>query len=193
VSASLSTAAAVLSVAALSPTCLVTILPSDFWVARESALRDAIENVLTALQRVPDTVATLGMSDANAEADEDYLIVGPVSSHIGSAIQGKAHRPAPAAARRLLDQGALMASAILLNHAQAFAARIHRYWPQLARASTDFDRLARASDQEPRLPANVCQSMSSLGSLSTRLFPPTFAMRAFRVQGSGWCSRKAYE
>jgi mannose-1-phosphate guanylyltransferase len=104
---SLSTAAAVLSVAARSPSCLVTILPSDFWVARESALAESIDNALTALQRVPDTIATLGMSDTHPGTDEDYLIVGPGNSQIGAAIQAKANRPGPAEARRLLDNGAL--------------------------------------------------------------------------------------
>jgi hypothetical protein len=187
---SCSTAAAVLSVAARAPSCLVTILPSDFWVARESALRDAIDSVLISLQGSPSIVATLGMSDAHTEADEDYLIVGPGNSHMGAAIQARVNRPAPSAARRLLEQGALVASGILLGHAQAFAARIHRYWPQLARELSGIGGLERRPEAEPRLLANVYQHISRLGSLSMSLFPPTFAMRAFHVRGSGWCSRK---
>jgi mannose-1-phosphate guanylyltransferase len=187
---SLSTAAAVLSIAARSPSCLVTILPSDFWVARESVLTDAIENALTALQRVPDTVATLGMSDTHPGTDEDYLIVGPGSSQMGAAIQAKANRPGPSAAKRLLDQGALVASGILLGHAQAFAARIHNYWPQLARVLIDTVGSDRSPEAEYRLSAGVCRHISRSVICPMRLFPPTFAMRAFRVQGSGWCSRK---
>jgi len=40
---SLSTAAAVLSIATKDPCCPIAILPSDFWVARESVLTQAIE------------------------------------------------------------------------------------------------------------------------------------------------------
>jgi mannose-1-phosphate guanylyltransferase len=187
---SLATSAAVLSLAARSPCCLVTILPSDFWVARESVLADAIDNVITALQGVPGTVATLGMSDSHSGTDEDYLIVGPISSHMGAAIQAKANRPAPSVAKRLLDEGALVASGILVGHAQAFAARIHKYWPQLARELTDMAGSGRSPEAAHRLSADVYQHISRSVLCSMRLFPPTFAMRAFRVQGSGWCSRK---
>ena len=186
---SLSTAAAVLSIAARSPCCLVTILPSDFWVARESVLAGAIDNVLAALQRVPGTVATLGMSDTHPGTDEDYLIVGAGSSEMGAPIQAKANRPGPSVAKRLLNEGALVASGILVGHAQAFAVRFHKYWPQLARELTHTLQSGRSLEAENRLSADVYQHIarSVLGSI--RLFPPTFAMRAFRVQGSGWCSR----
>ncbi len=187
---SLSTAAAVLSVAARSPSCLVTILPSDFWVARESALAESIDNALSALQGVPDTIATLGMNDTHPGTDEDYLIVGPGNSQIGAAIQARANRPGPAEVRRLLENGALVASGILLGHAQAFAARIHRYWPQLARELTDMVSTDRSPALEYQLSAEKCLRISSSVVRSMRLFPPTFAMRAFRVEGSGWCSRR---
>src|SRR5271168_1415349 len=186
---SLSTAVAVLSVAARSPSCLVTILPSDFWVARESVLADAIDNSITALQGVPGTVATLGMSDTHPGTDEDYLIVGAANSRMGAAIQAKANRPGPSVAKRLLNEGALVASGILVGHAQAFAARIHKYWPQLARELTDMAGSRRSPEAVHRLSADVYQHIARSVLCSMRLFPPTFAMRAFRVQGSGWCSR----
>ena len=185
---SLSTVAAVLSIAGRSPGCPILILPSDFWVARECVLTDAIENAFMALQRVPDTVATLGMSDTHPGTDEDYLIVGPGSSQMGAAIQAKANQPSPSVAKRLVQEGALVASGILLGHAQAFAARVHKYWPQLAQELTHTLGSDRSSEEEHRLSAGVFQHISR-SICSMRLFPPTFAMRAFRVQGSGWCSR----
>jgi hypothetical protein len=187
---SISTAAAVLSVAARAPSCLVTILPTDFWVARESVLADAIDKALTSLQQTPGTVATLGMSDAHPGTDEDYLIVGPASSQTGAAIQAKANRPGPAAARQLSREGALVASGILLGHAQAFAARIHKYWSHLARELANTVRSDRCSEVEHRMLADAYQHISRSVMSSIRLSPPAFPMRAFRVQGSGWCSRK---
>lgn len=187
---SLSTALAVLSVAARSPSCLVTILPSDFWVARESVLMSAIEDVLAALQPLPGTVATLGMSDTHSETDEDYLIVGPGSSEMGAAIQAKASRPGPSEAKRLLDEGALVASGILLGHAQAFAARIHKYWPELARELTDSLGSDVSREAERQLSTGAYRDISRSAMHTVSLFPPTFAMRAFRVRGSGWCSCK---
>lgn len=42
---SLATAAALLSVAFRAPSSLVAVMPSDFWVARESVLTEAIDRV----------------------------------------------------------------------------------------------------------------------------------------------------
>jgi len=187
---SISTAAAVLSVAARSPSCLVTILPSDFWVAREAVLADAIDKALTSLQQIPGTVATLGMSDTHPGTDEDYLIVGPACSQTGAAIQAKANRPDPATARQLSREGALVASGILLGHAQAFAARIHKYWSHLARELADAVHSDHSPEVEHRLPADAYRHISRSVMSSMRLSPPAFPMRAFRVHGSGWCSRK---
>jgi mannose-1-phosphate guanylyltransferase len=186
---SFSTVAAILSVAARAPSCLMTILPSDFWVARESALTEAIEKVLKLLRRLPGTIATLGMSDTHPGLDEDYLLVGPENPHWGAAIQAKSNRPTPAVAKQLLREGALVASGILLGHAQAFAARVHKYWPHLAAELTE--TLSSGSpDAERRLSIDKYRHISRSAINSIRLCPPTFPMRAFRVQGSGWCSRK---
>jgi mannose-1-phosphate guanylyltransferase len=187
---SLSTAAALLSVAATSPSCLVTILPDDFWVARESVLSDAIESVLSVLERAPDTVATLGMSDTHPGVEEDYLIVGRGSAQMGAVILAKANRPAPSVAKQLSEEGALVASGILLGPARAFAARIRKYWPQLERELTECLGSVLSPGAESRLPLDVYRRISRSVIGSVRLFPPTFAMRAFRVRGSGWCSRK---
>lgn len=190
VPASFSAAAAVLSVAARSPSCLVTMLPSNFWVAWESVLTDAIDKVLASLQRVPGTVATLGMSDSHPGADEDYLVVGPASAQIGAAILAKAKRPGPSTAKQLIKEGALVASGILLGQAQAFAARIRKYWPDLARELTDAVGADRPAEAEHQLSGDAYKHVSRSAMSSIRLSPSTFPMRAFRVQGSGWCSRK---
>jgi hypothetical protein len=142
------------------------------------------------LQRLPGTVATLGMSDTHPGIDEDYLVVGPDNPHWGAVIQAKSNRPNPAVAKRLLTEGALVASGILLGHAQAFAARVHRYWPHLAAELTE--TLSSGSpDMERRLSVDGYRHISRSVINSIRLCPPTFPMRAFRVQGSGWCSRKS--
>jgi hypothetical protein len=159
-------------------------------VARESVLASAIENVLTVLQPLPGTVATLGMSDTHWGIDEDYLIVGPVSSEMGAAIQAKASRPVPSVAKRLLRDGALVASGILLGHAQAFAARIRKYWPELAQELADSAGSNPTPEAERQLSAGSYRHLLRSALHPVSLFPPTFAMRAFPVRGSGWCSRR---
>jgi len=190
---SLSTAGAVLSIATKDPSCLIAILPSDFWVARESVLTEAIEKAFRQMRIMPEIVATLGMIDTHREGHEDYLVVGPNNAQKGAVIQARVNRPESQLAKQLKAEGAMVASGILLGYAQAFAARINKYWPLLAEElvrNLESDSLADAehrfsTDAYRRIPRSVLNSM--------RLSPPTFPMRAFRVQGSGWCSRTVGE
>jgi mannose-1-phosphate guanylyltransferase len=187
---SLSTAAAVLSVAARSPSCLIVVLPSDFWVARESVLREAIDRAFRLMQSIPESVVTLGMIDTYPELDEDYLIVGPNNAQKGAVIQARVNRPAPWIAQQLVNEGAMVASGILLGYAHAFAARIRKYWPHLARELTQALEPDCDSEQEHRFSADAYRHIPGRVINSIRLSSPTFPMRAIQVQGCGWCSRK---
>ena len=130
------------------------------------------------------------MSDTHPGTEEDYLIVGRGSAQMGAVILAKANRPAPSVAKQLSEEGALVASGILLGQARAFAARIRKYWPRLERELTECVGSVPSTGAEHRLPSDVYRRISREVIGSMRLFPPTFAMRAFRVRGSGWCSRK---
>jgi hypothetical protein len=59
----LSSAAAVLSVAARSPSSIVTILPAKCYVADEAVLSRALTHALSQLPAVPEGAVTLGMLD----------------------------------------------------------------------------------------------------------------------------------
>ena len=152
---SLSTAAAVLSIATKDPSCPIAILPSDFWVARESVLTEAIEKAFGQLQAMPESVATLGMIDSHPGGEEDYLVVGPRHAQKGAAIQARINRPERRLAKQLISEGAMVASGILLGYAQAFAARINKYWPHLAQElihALEKDPPPKSNENSPRLP-----------------------------------------
>jgi hypothetical protein len=104
-------------------------MPSYFWVARGSVLTEAIDKVCRLVRTMPETVATLGIVDTRMEIDEDYLLVGPDNPQKGAVVQARVNRPGPGIARQLINEGAMIASGILLGYAQAFAARIYKYWP----------------------------------------------------------------
>lgn len=188
---SLSTAAAVLSIATKDPACPIAILPSDFWVARESVLTEAIEKAFAQLQVIPESVATLGMIDSHPHSgdEEDYLVVGPRHAQKGAVIQARINRPERGLAKQLISEGAMVASGILLGYAQAFAARIKKYWPHLAQELIQTLEKDPAVEVERRFSAFAYKQISSL-TYSVPLSPPTFPARAFPVHGSGWCSRQ---
>lgn len=154
-------------------------------------LRDAIELTLWSLPRLPTGIATLGMLDAHASGDEDYLVVGPSSGYTGSVIHAHVRRPELKAAQNLKAQGALAASGILIGYTHAIAAHICRLWPQQARTLKSTFDLDDSSDREGRTAARNAGSIASVSLGQIRLIPPVFPMRAFTVQGSGWCRSKA--
>ncbi len=190
---SLSTAAAVLSIAAKDPSCPVAILPSDFWVARESVLTEAIEKAFGQLPALPESVATLGMLDAHPGGEEDYLVVGQRHPQKGATIQARINRPEKRLAKQLISEGAMVASGILLGYAQAFASRINKYWPHLAQELIQTLEKDSSPEVERKFSAFAYRQIPRLAMQSARLYPPTFPARAFPVQGSGWCSRQFSE
>jgi mannose-1-phosphate guanylyltransferase len=184
------TAAAVLAIATKDPSCPIAVLPSDFWVARESVLTEAIEKAFGQLQAMPESVATLGMIDSHSGGLEDYLVVGPHHAHKGAVIHARINRPERRLAKQLISEGALVASGILLGYAQAFAARIDKYWPHLAQEVIRTLKRDCAADVERKVSALSYEQVPRPVLQSVRLFPPTFPARAFAVRGSGWCSRR---
>jgi mannose-1-phosphate guanylyltransferase len=181
---SLTTAAALLSIAADSASNVVTILPTRCYVAIERILSSALDQLHAMLPGVPEGVATLGMLDIDDGIDEDYLVPCEANEGPGLAILGMARRPVGWVAQHLRQNGAMVASGILTGYAGVFAEHIHKRWPALAQALSDFNAAAVAG--ENRLRADMCRDVprSVLGSL--RWCPPTFPQRALRVFRCGW-------
>src|SRR6202166_3015468 len=71
----LTTAAAVLSIGAQTPSALITILPARSYVADEWALTVALHRVLSDRSFLADGIVTLGMVGAQPGVDEDYLVL----------------------------------------------------------------------------------------------------------------------
>lgn len=175
---SLTTAAALLSIAADSPSNIVTILPTRCYVANEWILSSAIDQLHGTLPELAEGAATLGMIDVEDGVDEDYLVP------CGLGVLGMAHRPVRWVAQRLRQQGAMVASGILTGHVGAFAAHICRHRPLLAKALGKFK--AAAAGAENRLCADMFHGApgSMLRPLTWR--PPAFPLRVLPVFRCGW-------
>jgi len=181
---SLTMAAALLSIAADSPSNVVTILPTRCYVANEWILSSALDQLHGLLPELAEGAATLGMIDVEDGIDEDYLVPGADNSGTGSVVLGMAHRPVRWVAQHLRQQGAMVASGILMGYVSAFAAHIHRHRPVLAKALEKLK--AETAGAENRLGSDMFQDapISMLRPLTWR--PPTFPQRALPVFRCGW-------
>ena len=181
---SLTTAAALLSIAADSVSNVVTILPARCYVANEWLLSAALDTLRKMLPRIPEGVGTLGMIDIDYAVDEDYLVPCEPTTGPILAVLGMAHRPVGWVAQHLRQQGAMVASGILMGYAGVFAAHIYNRWPELAKALVKANELAARGenrlrvDRYPEVPRSVLRSL--------RWSPPIFPQRALRVFRCGW-------
>jgi mannose-1-phosphate guanylyltransferase len=92
-------AAAVLELAERAPSRPIVMLPTNYWIAKESVFSDAIELALWSLPRCPNGIATLGMADTHADGEEDYLVLGQSNGYTGADIHAYVRKPGSKAAK----------------------------------------------------------------------------------------------
>src|SRR5271168_652738 len=89
----LTTAAAVLSIAARTPTALITLLPARCYVSDEWTLTVALHRALSAPSFLADGIVTLGIVGAELGVDEDYLMLSAPDDRPTVAVAFTAQRP----------------------------------------------------------------------------------------------------
>jgi mannose-1-phosphate guanylyltransferase len=184
-------AAALLSIAAASPSSVVTVLPARCYVFQEWILSAAIELGLLRLPSVAEGVVTLGMVDANDGIDEDYLLAGRSPTGPGLVVRGFARRPTSWVARHLREQGAMIASGIMIGYAGAFAAHISKHWPGLTLKLLNLINTASSAGMECEVPMELPRGVPKPAMKSLLWQPPSFTQRAFCVRGCGWSGLKS--
>jgi len=184
-------AAAILSIARLSPSSIVTILPARCYVRHEWILRQALRQVASELPRIPEGVATLGMLDIDEGVDEDYMVLSRASTGRGLEVQGMACRPTAWVARHLRRQGAVVSSGIMIGYAGTFATHIAKNWPGIHQRITTLAAMARAAQRECEITNSLQERVPSAVLKSLRWRPPAFPQRVFTVCDSGWSGLKS--
>jgi mannose-1-phosphate guanylyltransferase len=182
----LTAAAAVLKIAADSPSNVVVIAPGRVHVRQEAVLAVALDNALATLPSVREGALTLAMIDAEDGIDEDYLLLERSSFCPGLRVMGVARRPNTWVAHHLRQQGALIASGIMIGYAGVFAAHVSRQWPGLTRQLNKAATTAAAASTECELSMRLNRSMPRPTLSSLRWHTPTLKQRAFCVEGCGW-------
>ena len=185
IASSLTTAAALLSIAANSISHEVTILPARCYVTDEWVLSEALSRLRAMLPRVPEGVGTLGMIDADSGIDENYLVPCAGNWGVGTLVQAIARQPTDWVARHLREQGAMVSSGILMGYAGRLAAHIWRHRPSLTKTLANL--VCTATGSEHRLSADRCRDVPRGDwQQPLRWWPPTLPQRAFPVYRSGW-------
>jgi mannose-1-phosphate guanylyltransferase len=183
----ITTAAAVLSIAARSPTGLITIIPARCYVQDEWTLSVAINKALSSPSLLIDGIVTLGVVGAQPGVDEDYLVLSATNDRRTTDVAFTARRPIERLARQFVRRGALVATGIYIATASSLAALFYRYWP------TMIIGLVRHLDQrysrgvENTLPPTLAQAIRSVPRQNCNR-PSRRTLRALPVPDCGWSS-----
>jgi mannose-1-phosphate guanylyltransferase len=182
----LTTASAVLWIAARAPLAKVTILPARCYVADEWTLTVALHRALYERPLVVDEIVTLGMTTDELALDEDYLMTRTSDGGLTSSVTVSSLDSRRWATRELARKGALIASDIYIGHASTFAALFYSYWPILTHAL--LRQLANSLNRhdEKRIPPNLLEDALSEAPRPFWDRPPWNAQQIFRVKPCGW-------
>jgi mannose-1-phosphate guanylyltransferase len=108
-----------LHILARDPNAHIVLLPSDHYVRDEPALAFTLRLAVGALEDLPDQVLLLGMHPNGADPDLGYIVPGYNTGPNISRVDRFVEKPGGAAARQLLDQGALWNTLIIATGARA--------------------------------------------------------------------------
>jgi mannose-1-phosphate guanylyltransferase len=183
----LTTAAAVLSIAARSPSALITILPARCYVADEWTLTAALHRLLSDRSFLADGIVTLGMVGAQPSADENYLVLNGPDGRPTAAVAVTAQKPARWVAQDLVRRGAVVASGIYVAYARALAALLYQYWPTLTHKILRHLKCSQTG-VENYLPTRIAREELRAASRPFWDRPPWMPVRALRVASCGWSS-----
>jgi mannose-1-phosphate guanylyltransferase len=101
------------------PHAHVVLLPSDHYVRDEPALASTLRQAVGALEDYPDQVLLLGMHPDDADPDLGYIVPGHNTGPNIFRVARFVEKPSEAAARQLVNQGALWNALIIASRAPA--------------------------------------------------------------------------
>jgi len=118
------------AILARDPTALVTVLPSDHYVAKEDVLRRCVSRAFAVAEYgSADAVHFLGMTPETADPELGYIVRGEPQVDGSFDIARFVEKPAPELASSLLRRRALWNSFILVARASALVELVARRFP----------------------------------------------------------------
>jgi mannose-1-phosphate guanylyltransferase len=118
------------AIMARDPNALVTILPSDHYVAKEDVLRRCVSRALAVAEYGPaDAVHFLGITPETADPELGYIVRGEPQVDGSFEIARFVEKPTPELAASLLRRRALWNSFILVAGASALVGLVARRFP----------------------------------------------------------------
>ncbi len=119
------------------PDARILVLPTDHAVRDEKALARALKSAVEALAKEPQCLLLLGITPDSADPEYGWILPAPTETNRLDAVQAFVEKPSPAAARGLLEGGALWNSFMFAATARTLLEMFAAYEPALLGAFLD--------------------------------------------------------
>ena len=115
------------------PGATVIILPTDHFVEREAVFQAAMERAIDELRDWPMSPILLGITPSRPDPDLGYIVPVPGAATLSS-VGGFIEKPDISSARRLVEEGALWNSFVLVSRVSALVRLFQRTHPSIIKA-----------------------------------------------------------
>ena len=113
------------------PRALVAVFPSDHFVVEEDLFMDHVEIAFRAVERDSKSLVLLGTQPYEPEPEYGYILPGR-KAHAGvSEVLQFVEKPAPEAALKLIEQGGLWNTMVLIFKVETLLDLVHRANPRM--------------------------------------------------------------
>lgn len=175
-----------LSLAQLDAQALVAILPCDHHYSDEYSFASALECAFETAAERTDSVVLLGAKPDYPEVEYGWIELGPPLGNEGSElfqVRGFREKPAIDVARRLLEEGSVWNTFVMVGHVQAFLQMVQAAVPDLlSRLETAGKWAGKETHIEPALYERVPSVSFSYRVLSAE----TDQLVVLRLNDVGW-------
>ena len=176
---------ALLRIATVAPDAVVTLMPSDHWVSDESRFMAYVEDATSAVYSDADRVVLLGIVPEAPETEYGWIEPGQAGENGFHEVRRFWEKPPQAEARRLLAQGALWNSFVIVGAVATLLDLIRTALP-------DLDMRLRwavptfGTSDEGRAVERVYLHLPAYGFSEAVLTPNPHRLFVQRVDGVGW-------
>lgn len=171
------------------PDSTVVVLPSDHYIEHELPVRWAIARAARCASLCPHTLTLLGIQPDRAETEYGWIVPGPSVQATTAAdvyeVSSFVEKPSALGADRLLRQGALWNSFLLVGRAQHFWDLARRFLPDSYERFEAY-RVALGTPHEHAVLAEVYADLPAANFSRAVLEPAAAELRVLPLVGSGW-------
>ena len=175
-----------LSLAQLDAQAIVAILPCDHHYSDEQSFAPVLESAFETAAERTDSIVLLGAKPDYPEVEYGWIELGSPLGHEGSElfrVRRFQEKPAIEVARRLLEQGSVWNTFVMVGHVQAFLQMVQATLPHLLHALSS----ARMwTGQEMHIEDSLYESVPSVCFSRRVLSAETEQLVVLRLNEVGW-------